>query len=139
MFSSSTAAPLRPSSNGSAIADTATSIADEAAGKAQRALHESRVATDDALDALSGGIDKLSERAPDAIARIASQVEDLARRSLERARDTSAQVRVRVNEASDATVSRIKDEPMKSVLIAAAIGAGLTALVGLAASRRRRA
>ena len=46
-------------------------------------------------------------------------------------RDTSQQVRERAVRVSDGTVGYIRDEPVKSVLIAAATGAVLMALVGL--------
>ena len=125
---------LRPASS---MSDDMQSMADRAATKTQQAIDTTRVATDDALDALSGGVVKLSKEAPDAIARITAQVEELTRRSLERARETSAQVRDAVNEASDRTVARIKDEPVKAVLIAAATGAAVAALISLLSNRSR--
>ena len=120
-----------------AFNDEITSIADRAASKTKQAIDSTRTAADDALDALSGGVDRLAKSTPDALARITAQVEELTRRSLDRARDASAQVRDAVNEASDRTVSRIKDEPVKAVLIAAATGAAVAALIGLLNSRRR--
>jgi ElaB/YqjD/DUF883 family membrane-anchored ribosome-binding protein len=63
--------------------------------------------------------------------RLANQAEITARRSVEAMRDTSAQIRERALKASDSTVGYIKDEPLKAMLIAAAAGAALMALLGL--------
>jgi ElaB/YqjD/DUF883 family membrane-anchored ribosome-binding protein len=46
-------------------------------------------------------------------------------------RDGRQQLFDRANLASDATVSYIKDEPVKSMLIAAAAGAALMGLLGM--------
>ena len=55
--------------------------------------------------------------------------EALARNGIERARQASTQVRDSVSRASERTVSYIQDEPVKSVLIAAAVGAASAALI----------
>jgi ElaB/YqjD/DUF883 family membrane-anchored ribosome-binding protein len=51
-------------------------------------------------------------------------------------RESSTQIKERALRASDATVMYIKDEPVKSMLIAAAAGAALMALVTLLARDR---
>ena len=58
------------------------------------------------------------------------------RRGLDTMRDTSAQVRETALRTSDSTVGYIKDEPVKAILIAAAAGAALMALVSLLARTR---
>jgi ElaB/YqjD/DUF883 family membrane-anchored ribosome-binding protein len=63
--------------------------------------------------------------------RLSNQAEATARRGVEAMRDTSAQIRERALKASDNTVGYIKDEPLKAMLIAAAAGAALMALLGL--------
>ena len=60
------------------------------------------------------------------------------RRSAEALRETSAQVRERALRAQDSTVGYIRDEPMKAILIAAATGAALMALIGLMGRSHRR-
>ena len=65
------------------------------------------------------------------INRLSSQAETAARRGVDAVRDTSAQLRERAVKASDSTVGYIKDEPVKAMLIAAATGAALMALVSL--------
>jgi len=70
-----------------------------------------------------------TQAATAALGRVTDQVEDMARRTLERARQTSAQMKEQFGRASDATVGYIKDEPIKAVLIAAATGAAAALLV----------
>jgi len=53
-------------------------------------------------------------------------------------RDSASQVRERATGIGDMTVRYVRDEPVKSVLIAAATGAALVALVSLINSRRDR-
>lgn len=53
-------------------------------------------------------------------------------------RDVSHHVQQRALRVSDNTVGYIRDEPVKSVLIAAATGAALVALVGLLSRSRAR-
>jgi ElaB/YqjD/DUF883 family membrane-anchored ribosome-binding protein len=69
--------------------------------------------------------------------RVAAKAEELARRSADAVRDRSADIRDRAARASDATIGYIKDEPVKAILIAAATGAALMALVSLLSRRQR--
>lgn len=55
----------------------------------------------------------------------------LARRGTDALRDTSGHLRDAALRTSDNAVRRVRNEPVKSVLIAAAAGALLMALVGL--------
>jgi ElaB/YqjD/DUF883 family membrane-anchored ribosome-binding protein len=104
-----------------------------------RATQHLKAAVADAEGALQSTVDDLRERAPAAFSRAAAQVEELTRRSVERARDAGYQVRDRVGRAGDMTVGYIRDEPMKSVLIAAATGAAVAMLIGwLARSNHAR-
>jgi ElaB/YqjD/DUF883 family membrane-anchored ribosome-binding protein len=65
------------------------------------------------------------------LARAGEQASVLAQRGVDAVRDRSLQVREQALRASDNTLNYIKDEPVKAVLIAAAVGAGLMALIGL--------
>ncbi|MDY0745384.1 hypothetical protein SNE35_12755 [Paucibacter sp. R3-3] len=91
---------------------------------------------DEAVSKLQDKIHDAGDQAASALGRVAGQAEDIARRTLDRARETSTQVRERIGRAGDATVGYIKDEPVKAVMIAAATGA-VTALVLSWLSRSR--
>ena len=79
----------------------------------------------DIAPTLSDAVTSTVAQAGPALGRLASQAEDMARRGVE-------SVRHQTQLASDSTRGYIRDEPVKSVLIAAAVGAGLMALVTLA-------
>lgn len=66
----------------------------------------------------------------------ADQASALAHRGMDSVRDISHQLRLKAEHASDSTVKYIKEEPVKAVLIAAATGATLMALVTLVARSR---
>jgi len=68
-----------------------------------------------------------------------ADAETLAHNGIERARQASARVREQVGLAGEKTVGYIQDEPVKSVLLAAAVGAASAMLIGwLARSRTPR-
>jgi len=68
--------------------------------------------------------------------RATEQVSSLAQRGADAVRGGSQQLRDQARHASDSTVTYIKDEPVKAVLIAAATGAVLMALVSLMSRSR---
>lgn len=115
------------------------SLADQAADKSDRAIEAARRAADGALDALHDKVDALHDLIPGAFGRAAARVDDLTRRSIDRARQTSFDVRDRVGHGRDMTVAYVKDEPVRSILIAAAAGAALTILAGMLARSRAAA
>ena len=122
----------------SSTEDTVDKAADQAATKASGVIQSTKRVANGALDSLQQSVDELRQSVPSAFSSAAAQVEDLTRRGLDRAKQTSAQVREKVNGASERTVEYIKDEPVKSVLIAAAAGAAMAALIGWVARSRSR-
>ena len=110
-------------------------LAERAATKAAAAIDSTKNVTNRALDSLQGGVDSARQTVPEAFGRAAAQVEELTRRGLDRARSVSSGVKDQVSRAGDQTVLYIKDEPLKAVLIAAGVGAGL-ALLARALMRR---
>ena len=111
--------------------------AQRAGRKADEMVASTREATDQALDQLQDGAEALREQAPAQVRRLAAQVTDLAHRGLDRARDVSERISLEAHRAGDRTVNYIRDEPVKSVLVAAAAGAALATLVGYIHRARR--
>lgn len=72
------------------------------------------------------------------LTRAAEQATAMAHRGIDAVREGSQQVRDKAQRASENTVQYIKDEPVKAVLIAAAAGAALMALVSLVSRSRDR-
>lgn len=125
-----------PQSTGN-LGDQASSAADRAAETADSALKATRRMANQGLDSLESNVDAARDTIQPAIARLATQAESLARRGLDAMRDSAGQVRERAQTMGDVTVRYVKDEPVKSVLIAAAAGAAVMALVSLIQSSRR--
>jgi len=102
---------------------------DDASGNAEAAIKSGKRFANDALDQLS---DKMNDvRANPTIRRMADQAETMARRGADVLRDSTAQLRDKAARVSGDTVGYIKDEPVKAILIAAAAGAALMALINL--------
>lgn len=113
----------------SRLADAATQGADDAIRSTQRVAG-------DALDRLSDGVQDMHDRTAPRLARMAEQAEGLVRRGADVMRDRSQQLREGAYRASDYTRSYIRDEPLKSVLIAAFAGAAVIAIANLLSRRR---
>lgn len=79
-------------------------------------------------------INQTSQAADQAI----KATQHLASDAMNRIMDTSHQLRVKADHASENTVNYIKHEPIKSILIAAATGAALMALISLISGSRSR-
>ena len=119
------------SSGAKPLAQQAQDVADQAASSAQGTIRTTQRAADDAMNGLSDKVEELRSQAAPLLNRVSSQAEAAARRGMEAVRDTSQQLRDRALRASDSTVGYIKDEPIKSMLIAAATGALLMGLISL--------
>ena len=106
------------------LADRAVSSADQAIKSTQRVAHH-------ALDSLSGSVEDLRRNASPMLDRVSEQASSIARRGVDTARERSQQLREKAVRAGDNTVGYIKDEPVKAILIAAATGAALMAVMSL--------
>lgn len=111
--------------------DTASNLTGQAAQGAESAIRSTRRVANEALDSLSDSVEGVRAKAMPVISRVAGEAEELARRGITAVRDGSAQLRDQAVRAGDKTVGYIKDEPVKAMLIAAAAGAALMALVAL--------
>ena len=120
-----------PSSTTKPFGQTATNVADQTAGAADNAIRSTQRTADEAFDALSNKVDDLRSQAAPLVNRVSAKAEDAAKRGLEVMRDSSQQLREKAQLASETTVAYVKDEPVKSMLIAAATGALLMGLVSL--------
>lgn len=117
--------------------EASSHLIDQAAQSAEPFVKSTQQIANEALEALSDAMDTLRHQASP-LAESADQVASLAQRGLQSVRNGSHQLRVQAEHASDGTVSYIRHEPMKSVLMAAATGAALMALINLASQSRHR-
>lgn len=117
--------------------ELAGDLAERAGERADDALLAARRATGDVANQVESGIDTLRQKIPQAISSATAQAEDLARRGVARVRDAGTAVREQATRAGDNTVAYIRDEPVKSVLIAAAAGAVATVVLTWMTQSRR--
>ncbi|HKX42897.1 MAG TPA: hypothetical protein VJO99_17200 [Burkholderiaceae bacterium] len=85
----------------------------------------------DALDRLSDRAEAAVDRAGPMLDRLSSRTQESMHRGVDAMRDASDRLRERAGRASDMTVGYIQQEPVKSVLIAAAVGAAVFGIAGL--------
>jgi len=111
--------------------DEPSAFADQAADSATSALRSTQGVANAAFDRLSDTIEGARDRAVPAIDRWSSQAESALRRSVDAVRDTSAQWRDKAAQVTDATAGRVRDEPLKAIVIAAVAGAVLMGLISL--------
>ena len=104
-------------------ADAATHLINQSAQSAEDTVNQSQNLANSAVDGLQGAMQDMRRQAAPL---------------LDSVRDGSHQLSAKAAQASDDTVNYIKHEPVKSMLIAAATGAALMALISLFASRRDR-
>ncbi len=114
-----------------------TATTNDLKNAAAETSESARRATSEALGQVEAAAHSLRDRVEPTVARLASQAETLARRGIDAVRDSASTVRERATHANDTAVRYVKDEPVKAVLIAAATGAALMALVSLVRSARR--
>jgi ElaB/YqjD/DUF883 family membrane-anchored ribosome-binding protein len=106
-------------------------MVDKAADAASGAIRSTQGVANQALDRLADNVEGARDQLKPALDRFTKQAEALTRRSIDAVRDSSAQLRDKAAQLSDNTAGRIRDEPLRAVLIAAATGAALMALVVL--------
>ncbi len=106
-------------------------VADQAALGADNAIKSTQRFANDTLNSLSDKVQDVRDQAAPVLNRVAEKAETLARRGLDAVKDGSQQIREKAVRVSDSTVGYIKDEPVKAILIAAATGAALMALISL--------
>lgn len=108
----------------SSLSEQMTHSADEAIQSTQRMANE-------AVNGLASAMQDVRHQAEPMLNRASEQVSALAQRGVDSVRETSQHLREKTRDAADGTVQYIKDEPVKAMLIAAATGAALMALVSL--------
>ncbi|MDM0038098.1 hypothetical protein QTH89_16840 [Variovorax sp. J22G21] len=115
---------------------TASQLADEARETANDALESTRAYAQNAVNAAGEKVRGLRGQVEPAVEQLANRVQQAVQRGLESASKTSARAQRQIEQAADVTGKYISDQPVRSVLIAAAAGAAIAALLVLATRRR---
>ena len=119
-----------------ATTKTAAELADEYRQAARDTVDSTRAYAQNAVNAAGEKVRDLRRDAEPTMEQIAARVQQAVQRGLESASKTSARAQRRGEEAAEMTGRYIADQPVRSVLLAAAAGAALTALIVLATTRR---
>jgi ElaB/YqjD/DUF883 family membrane-anchored ribosome-binding protein len=112
--------------------ESTNTLADQAAHTATDAINATQRAANSTLDSLNNTVQDLRKQAAPLLNHAAETANAYLHQGMDAVHDGSNKVRAQARRASACTVNYIKDEPVKSILIAAAAGAVLTALVRMA-------
>jgi ElaB/YqjD/DUF883 family membrane-anchored ribosome-binding protein len=114
--------------------DSFKTLGDDAAAVghavSQSTEHAMRAAQE-GMERMSDGLNAARNQSGTALRQLAHQTEALANDGMEAVREGAHQLKEKSAHLRDATTTYIQHEPMKSVLIAAAVGATLMGLVAL--------
>jgi ElaB/YqjD/DUF883 family membrane-anchored ribosome-binding protein len=116
--------------------DRAEQAAHHTAESAEQALQSTQRAAAEALDGLAAAVHRVRKEAAPALGHFSGHAADITQQGAEALRHSARQLRLQARRASRGTVAYIQDEPVKAVLIAAATGVALTALLALLGGRR---
>ena len=111
--------------------DSANRATDSVADSAEQALASTRRVANEMLDSLTGSVEGVRQTAGPMLNRASEQALAMAQHGVDAVRDTSRLWREQAQHASDRTVTYIREEPVKAMLIAATAGGLLVALAGL--------
>jgi ElaB/YqjD/DUF883 family membrane-anchored ribosome-binding protein len=115
---------------------TPSQLADDLRQTASDAVDTTRAYAQNAVNAAGEKVRDLRRDTEPGVEQLAARVQQAVQRGLDAASSTSAAAQRRFEQAADVTGKYIADQPVRSVLMAAAAGAAITALIVLAARRR---
>ena len=117
-------------------AKTASQLADDARQTANEAIDSTRTYAQNAVNAAGEKVRDMKRDFEPSVEQLAARVQQAVQRGLDAASSTSARAQRNIEKAADVTGRYISDQPVRSVLVAAAAGAAITALIVLASRRR---
>ncbi|MDB5829656.1 MAG: hypothetical protein JWQ73_3876 [Variovorax sp.] len=118
-------------------AKTPSQLADDARQTANDAIDTTRAYAQNAVNAAGEKVRDMKRDFEPSVEQLAARVQQAVQRGLDAASTTSARAQRRIEQAADVTGRYISDQPVRSVLVAAAAGAAITALIVLASRRSR--
>ncbi len=118
-------------------APTLRHASDELLQTAGHAVDSTRSYANDALDRSEGKVRELRGNVDPMVDMLASKAQKLARQSLDIAAEAKDRAQQSLSRAAGATTRYVAEQPLRSVLIAAAVGAGVALLISSARTRNR--
>ncbi len=104
---------------------------------AGKAVDSTRDYANQALERAESKVRDLRGEVDPLVEMLASKAQKLARQSLDMAAEAKEKARQSLTRYADATTQYVSDQPVRSVLIAAAVGAAVALLVASARQRNR--
>ena len=106
-------------------------LPEQPASLVEQAVKSTQRSAGEALDSLSGAISEVRQQTEPLLERTGEKISLMAHSGVEHVLDASRHLREQALQTSQSSVEFIKEKPVKSILIAAAAGAALMALVSL--------
>ena len=113
------------------LSDQLLNGAEKAVDSTRSLTNETLALADNKMRHMRGNIDPMVEK-------LTTQAQKLARQSLDMAAEASERAQRSMHRYADATTRYVANEPVKAVLIAAAVGAAVALLVASARHRQSR-
>ena len=111
--------------------DLSTNLADSAAASAESAIRSTQRIANQALDGMVGTVSYLRAEAAPIVRAATDKVSALTQLSIDTVRQSSQQLVDSAHQASARTRDYVQHEPVKALLMAAATGAALMALLSM--------
>jgi len=130
-----------PASSTSSFHDAASGarhLSDQMLNGAEHAADVGRTLANDTLDRAENTVRQLRGSIDPMVDKLATQAQKLARQSLDMAAQASERAQRSMHRYADVTTRYVANEPVKAVLIAAAVGAAVALLVASARNRNSR-
>ena len=108
---------------------------DDVMSSAGKAIDSTREHANQALDMAENKFRELRGNVDPVVEMLASKAQKMARQSLDMASEAKERAEKSLKHAADATTRYVSEQPMRSVLIAAAVGAAVALLVSTSRQR----
>lgn len=109
---------------------------DEALRSADKSISATRQYANDALDSAENKVRELRGSVDPMVDMLATKAQKLARQSLDMATEAKDRAQQSLGRAADVTQRYVSEQPLRSVLIAAAVGASIALLISVTRNRR---
>lgn len=118
------------------LANDSKNMVSKVANKADQALDATQERVEHAEKSIQNGLNEIREAVPVHLSRAANHAEELARAGIDKARAAGQSVANGAGHLRAQTVSYVREEPTKAMLMAVAAGAVATLLIGWASRRK---
>ncbi len=119
----------------SSFSQTTRQASDSLAQSSNKAFDKAHEFSSDLADSADRNLNNLQRKVEPALEKFATKAQELAQRGMDMAAHTKDQAREQLANYSAVTTRYVAEKPMQSVLIAAAVGAGLALLLSNSSRR----